>query len=580
MALVTIALLTPSFAVKASQPEFPATANAALPQAIDFKGFVRVIDGDTIEVRLNGRRAGIAIAGIDAPQGNTACGRTATQLLQGLVAGGVKLEDDPDPTLRVDGRKRLVFHVLTLNGGRIDQELVSAGAARSDGSGSDRSGLASLESAAKAARKGCLWGPATTGNKSSSIIADNSQLPLAVEPAPAATTFQPGFVKDVVTGGLSAPTAMAMLADGRILVAEKSGIVRLFKDGALQTIPLIDIRDRVNDYWDHGLLGMAADPNFATTGYIYLLYTYENDPLRYDGTKTGRLARYSVVGDTASPSTESVVLGTVVGASCLDFAAGADCIPSDGPSHGVGALEFAPDATLFVTLGEAASFNVVDDLALRAQDLDSLAGKVLHISTAGAGFATNPFYNGSPSANRSKVWAYGVRNAFRFDVDPVSGVPYVGDVGWDIAEEIDAGVAGANLGWPCYEGTPRQPGFEPKATCQALYAQGPSAVRAPIYEYNHCQLFCGSTSVTGGVFYNGTTYPSQYSDLYFFGDYGQGFIRYLRRDASHNLVPGSVGELAQAADGPVDFEVGPDGNIYYLAINTGELRRIRYTSAS
>ena len=547
---------------------------------ITFKGFVRVIDGDTIEVLLNGRRAGIGIVGVDAPQGNTACGRAATQLLRQLVAGGVKLEDDPDPTLRLDASKRRLFHLSTLTGGPIDQALVNAGDAKSDGRGADRSSLASLEGAAKGANTGCLWGPPSIGNKLSSIVTDNSQLPPAVESVAAPTTFQTGFVQDVVTGGLVAPTAMTMLPDGRMLIAEKNGIVRLFKNGAIQATPFIDLRDRVNDYWDHGLLGMAVDPNFATNGYIYLLYTYENNSLQYDGTKTARLARYTAVGDAAAPTTESVVLGTVVGASCQDFPAGTDCIPSDGPSHGVGALKFAPDGTLFATVGESGSFNFVDDLSLRAQDIDSLAGKVIHITTTGAGLASNPFYNGSTGANRSKVWAMGVRNAYRFDIDPVSGVPYVGDVGWDTKEEIDAAVAGANLGWPCYEGNAQQPGFAPKTVCQALYAQGTSAVRFALYEYDHCQLFCGSTAVTGGVFYTGTTYPAQYRGLYFFGDYGQGFIRYLRADASHNLVPGSVGELATSADGPVDFKMGLDGNIYYLAINAGELRRIRYNAST
>ena len=556
----------------------PAASPITAPQAITYRGFVRVIDGDTIEVLLNGRRTGIGLVGIDVPQANTSCGRAATVALQQLVKGGVELQDDADPNLRFDGRKRRLFHVMTLGAAPIEAELVKAGVAQTDGRGSNQPALSGLEGAAVSGRTGCLWAPAT--GKQTSIIGDRTQVAASVEPAPVATTFQAGFVQEVVTGGLSSPTTMTVLPDGRMLVAEKNGVVRLVKNGALVATPFIDIRDRVNDYWDHGLLGMAADPNFATNGYLYLMYTYENDASQYNGTKTARIARYTAVGDAAVPATESVVLGTVVGASCTSFPAGVDCIPSDGPSHGVGALRFAPDGTLFATVGESGSFNFVDDLSLRAQDVNSLAGKVIHITSTGAGLLTNPFANGSTSTNSSKIWAMGVRNAYRFDVDPVSGVPYIGDVGWDTKEEIDAATAGANLGWPCYEGNAQQPGFAPKAQCQALYAEGLSAVRFALYEYDHCQLFCGSTAVTAGVFYTGSTYPAQYRGMFFFGDYGQGFLRYLRADASHNLVPGSVAELATNADGPVDFEMGPDGNIYYIAINAGEIRRIKYNASS
>ncbi|MGH3117192.1 MAG: PQQ-dependent sugar dehydrogenase, partial [Gaiellales bacterium] len=558
-----------------------AQAPGAAPSgAINFRGFVRVIDGDTIEINLNGRRVGIGILGIDAPQGNTPCGRQATSLLEQLVADGLTLDDDPDSTLRYDDRLRRMYHAVSLGGKSIDQELVGAGVARSTGRGAKSSELAAVEAVAKGGRAGCVWSPTSTGGKSSTLIGDASAMQLGPTQAPALTTVPTGFAQDVVAVGLSNPTGFSLLAGGGILVAEKPGIVRVWRDGVLLSTPFIDIRDRVNDYWDHGLLGIAIDPNFATNGFLYLAYTYENNPLDYDGTKTGRLARYTAVGDTASPTTESVVLGTIVGATCTAFPVGSDCIPADGPSHGLGAIRFAADGTMFVASGEGANFNVVNDLALRAQDLDSLGGKILRVTPAGAGLATNPFWNGSEGANRSKVWAYGVRNAFRFGVDPTSGVPYIGDVGWDLREEINAAVPGANLGWPCYEGSARQPGYEPKAACQSLYALGPSAVRAPVFEYDHCQLFCGSSSVIGGFFYTASAFPTQYQGVYFYADYGQGFIRYLRADASHQLVPGSVATLATSADGPVDLAPGSDGSLYYLSINTGEVRRIRFVPTS
>ena len=211
------------------------------------------------------------------------------------------------------------------------------------------------------------------------------------------------------------------------------------------------------------------DPDFASNPHVYLLYVYENDAADYTGTKTSRLTRVTVVGDTASPASEVVVLGTAVGRTCKSFPAGADCLPADGPSHSVGNVKFASDGTLFLTLGDASSFYTVDPDALRAQDLDSLAGKLMHVTRTGQGVPANPFYTGDAGAARSKVWAYGVRNAYRFGVRPGSNVPYLGDVGWDTWEEINVAHAGANFGWPCYEGAAQQPGYSSYPTCVALY---------------------------------------------------------------------------------------------------------------
>jgi hypothetical protein len=270
------------------------------------------------------------------------------------------------------------------------------------------------------------------------------------------------------------PTSFAFFPapDTRILIAEKSGIVRIVKNGALLPTPFIDLSDRVNDYWDRGLLGIAVDPNFPTNPHVFLLYTYENDAGEYEGPKTARLTRVTVSGDTASPASEVVILGTVVGRSCHDFAAGADCIPSDGTSHTVGAVKFASDGTIFVTTGDGADFNTVNTNALRSLDLNSLAGKILRITRTGQGLSTNPYWTGDASQIRSKIWGAGVRNAFRMNLKPGTLTPYLGDVGWSTREEINVVPSGANLGWPCYEGSIQQAGYAPYPTCQTLYGPG------------------------------------------------------------------------------------------------------------
>ncbi|WP_375760902.1 PQQ-dependent sugar dehydrogenase [Corallococcus exercitus] len=385
-----------------------------------------------------------------------------------------------------------------------------------------------------------------------------------------------GFSSELVVAGLQYPTTFASLPDGRILIAEKDGAVRLFKDGLLQPVPFIDLRGRVNSHHDRGLMGLAVDPAFATNGFIYLLYTYDDDGTDDSGPKTSRLARYTALGDTASPASELVLLGTTVGNSCNDFPAGADCIPSDSASHSVGNLRFAPDGSLFVTSGDGARFDAVDDDALRAQSLDSLAGKVLRITRSGEGVASNPFWNGDARANRSKVWALGLRNPYRFSLRPGTSTPYLGDVGWNTYEELNVAPPGANLGWPCYEGPFRQHGYEPKPACQALYARGPGAVKAPLYSWNHG---VGQTA-TGGFFYTGTAFPEAWQGAYFFGDYTQQWIRTLRVDANDQLVPDSVTLFATGVGGLVELGLGPDSNPFFVDILAGELRRIRYTAGN
>ena len=400
-------------------------------------------------------------------------------------------------------------------------------------------------------------------------MAAASLLPID-NPALAAAIIPPGFEDLTVATGLTNPTTFAFTPDGRIFVAEMSGVVRVIKDGALLPDPLIDIQDRVNDFWNRGLLGMTIDPDFSSNGFLYLAYTYENDPADYTGTKTARLTRVTVLGDTASLETEVVLLGTVVGASCSDFPVGSDCIPSDAAAHTIGDVLFAPDGTLFVTTGDASRVGSSD--AIRAQDIGSLAGKVLRIHPDGTGVEGNPFWNGDPNAIPSKVWARGLRNPFRLTIRPDTGMLYVGDVGWFSWEEVDVVRAGANLGWPCYEGPEPQLFFESLAVCQALYLLGPVAVTDPLYSYPTP----AGGSVTGGDF--AITYPNPYAGAYFFGDYVHSWIKYLVVDIDDTLV--DVQTFATGAGGPVALHAGPDGELYYLAFDTGELRHIRSTSGN
>jgi glucose/arabinose dehydrogenase len=388
-------------------------------------------------------------------------------------------------------------------------------------------------------------------------------------------TYPAGFSHTVLASGVNEATAFAFFPDGRIAIAQKVGIVRLVKNGQLLPTPVIDVRDRVNQYWDRGLIGIAIDPDFGAHPYLYLLYVHENGLTENSGPKTSRLTRVTVQGDTADPGTEVVLLGKTEAASCNDLPAGTDCLPADGPSHNGGGLRFG-GGTLFVSTGDAADFTVANPNGLRAQNLDSLAGKLLRIGRDGRGVSSNPFWTGDADDNRSKVWAYGFRNPYRFSLKPGSAppVPYVADVGWSYREEINVAAAGGNYGWPCYEGAAQQGGYAGFPECQALYAtRGAAEARTAIHEYGPGPA---GACVTGGGFATSAGYPESVRGAYFFADYVNDWIRMLRVDGSNALVPGSVADFARGLEGPVDLQVGPDGRLYYIVLG-GELRRIDYS---
>jgi len=373
----------------------------------------------------------------------------------------------------------------------------------------------------------------------------------------------PGFSSEVVaTLPPFTPVGLAFAPDGRLFVWQKPGLVRIVKNGVLLSTPFADIREQVNQFGDRGLLGVALDPAFASNGFVYLLYTVEDggDP-NDGGPKTSRLSRITADPgnpDVALPGSEVVIL---------------DGIPSDSSSHSIGTVRFAPDGTVFVGSGDGAEFNFTDVLALRAQDLDSLNGKILRINPDGSAPVDNPFYDGSDT-NRSKVWAYGLRNPFRFSLHPTSGEPLNGDVGWNAWEEVNYG-RGANFGWPCYEGNVPQPSYQDQfIECQQL---SPATLTPPLYTYNHATPdafgVTGST-VIGGPIYTGLAYPTQYVGSLFIADYTGNWIKRVTLDPDGNMV--GVLPFADSVEGPVALEQGLDGLLYYVALNSGEVRRVRF----
>jgi cysteine-rich repeat protein len=454
---------------------------------------------------------------------------------------------------------------------------------------------------------------------------------LLVARGAAAVILPAGFGESTALSGLVGPTAVEFAADGRVFVAEKSGLIKVFH-GLADPTPTIfaDLRTNVHNYWDRGLLGLALHPAFPAMPYVYVLYTLDaaigGTPPRWGtvgstvddcptppgGTQdgcvvAGRLSRLQAAGDVMS-GTEQVFIEDW----CQQF-----------PSHSIGGLAFGADGALYVSGGDGASFTVVDygqrgvprnpcgdppvpvggtqappaaeGGALRSQDVRSAAdplgfdGTVLRLDPlTGAALPDNPLVGGSSTAD-DRIVAFGLRNPFRLAVRPGTSEVWVGDVGWDTWEEIgriaDPRARAWNFGWPCYEGVGRQPGYESTglALCQSLYALGAGAVEAPFFTYAHAAQVVsgdacgtGTSAVSGLAFYAGGPYPPPYDGTLFFADYSRNCIWAMPRGSSGLPDPTRRFTFASGAPNPVALEIGPGGDLFYVDFNGGAVRRITY----
>jgi glucose/arabinose dehydrogenase len=379
-----------------------------------------------------------------------------------------------------------------------------------------------------------------------------------------------GFTGTTTVTGLHNPTDLDFLPDGRILVMEKAGLLRTVVDGRLEERPFLDIRPRVNDYYFRGAVDVRVDPDFPAEPYVYLSYAAQGPGGDQSKEPTvTRLSRFTVRDGVADPSSERVLVGRdgVAGKSCRDLPRGADCLPSDGDHIG-SELVFADDGTMYVSTGDGGGLEVVEPLPFLSSDPDTLGGKVLHIDREGRGLPGNPWWNGDPKANRSKVWATGLRNVFR--LGPVPGEPgrlIAGDVGWNSFEELNVIERGADYGWPCFEGPERTPLYEDTEQCARVYEDG--SPTAPWLSMPQPE----ASSITAGVaLANARGWPAGYADRYLFGDWftGELYTVPLVTDAPAD----DPARFATNGAGPVAFAIDPAGDVYYVAANVGEIRRL------
>lgn len=358
-----------------------------------------------------------------------------------------------------------------------------------------------------------------------------------------------GIRLDPYLSGFSAPLAVTHAADGsgRLYVVEKRGVIKLATGDRVATTPFLDIQSLIRSSGsEQGLLGLAFHPRYAQNGLFYVDYTDTNG--------NTVVARYTAraTRDSAAPESAQVLLR----------------IAQPAANHNGGHLAFGPDGYLYIGTGDGGG---AGDQFRNAQNTQVLLGKMLRLDVdRPAGNmpygipADNPYASGA-GGNRPEIWAYGLRNPWRYTFDRGTGDLYIADVGQNVYEEINVqpagSVGGQNYGWPRMEAAHC---FPETTRCDT------AGLTLSVAEYSHSD----GCSVTGGYVYRGQAHP-QLTGAYIFGDYCSGRIWTLYRPAGGQWVK------TQAIQSPVQISsFGEDeaGELYVTGLSDGRVYRVAATA--
>jgi glucose/arabinose dehydrogenase len=347
-----------------------------------------------------------------------------------------------------------------------------------------------------------------------------------------------GLAVVVVEGDFDAPVFLtAPPGDPRLFVVEQRGRIWIIQDGQRLATPFLDIDDIVRSGGERGLLSMAFHPSYAANGSFYVSYTSEPDG-------DTRIERYRVSSDpnVAQPDGDRVIFE-------LDQPFG---------NHNGGLIAFGPDGMLYIGMGDGGSGG---DPRGHGQNKSSLLGALLRIDVDGGDpYAIppdNPFVG---IDGGDEVWAYGLRNPWRFSFDREGGSLYIADVGqnaWEEVNAVDSDASGINYGWNRTEGR----------HCFDASSCATDGLTLPVLEYGHGQ----GCSVTGGYVYRGAAIPA-IRGHYFYSDYCSGFLRSFRLNGSAAIDQREweVGDLGRV----LSFGEDSNGELYILSSNGNVYRLV------
>jgi glucose/arabinose dehydrogenase len=346
--------------------------------------------------------------------------------------------------------------------------------------------------------------------------------------------------------GLDKPVTITSAGDSRLFVVEQPGRIRIIEpSGTVKVTPFLDISDLVTGGNEQGLLGLAFHPDYESNGFFYINYTGKDN-----STYISRFSVSSTDPDIANPISEFPI---------LSFA-------QPYSNHNGGDIKFGPDGYLYIAAGDGGSSG---DPLNNAQDTTRMLGKILRIDVDnGSPYAipeTNPFAGNKPGLD--EIWAYGLRNPWRFSFDRTTGDLWISDVGQASYEEINFQSAfsqgGENYGWRCYEGT--HPYDNSMCTAGENYSY-------PVYEYGHNT---GGCSVIGGFIYRGSKYPAM-EGYYFFTDYCSDEIWSLHDSAGTWIIDyyDQYGGNSFST-----FGENINGELYVAGVSSGNIYSVQDTSS-
>lgn len=348
----------------------------------------------------------------------------------------------------------------------------------------------------------------------------------------------PNIVLEPVMNGLAQPVAITHAGDSRLFITLQDGRIVIWDGTRVLPEPFLDIRSRVQSGGERGLLSVAFHPRYNENGFFFVDYTDLNGDTV--------IARFHVSNDPNRADVNSF----------------RQLLHIDQPfaNHNGGQLQFGPDGYLYIGMGDGGSGG---DPGNRAQNLLELLGKLLRIDVDADPYAippSNPY--AGQSSTRNEIWAYGLRNPWRFSFDRATGDLWIADVGQGNWEEIDfqpaTSIGGENYGWRRMEGTHC---FNPSTNCND------NSLVLPVIEYNHAS----GCSVTGGYVYRGGRSPRLHGQ-YVYGDLCSGTIWGSFRDSTNGTI--TTRALIDTNFSISTFGEDLNGEIYVADYNSGAIYRI------